>query len=680
MVKILIVDDNVIDRKFLSTILGKRGHRLLEAGDGAEALARARIERPDLVIADILMPTMDGYEFVRWLRVEPAIAATPVIFYTASYHYHKALALARSCGVRHFLMKPAADQLILDTVDAVLAASPASDSAEPPAEFDQEHLRLVTDQLADQVERMAQVNAQLNEEMQARRQSEETLRESEERLRLITENTSQVLWLASADASVILYVNPAYEAIWGRTRQSLYEHPTSWIEAVHADDRAAVRATLDHLIGGEPTTLPYRVVRPDGTVRRVLDHGFPVRDHAGRVYRLARDTEDVTERHQLEAQFRQAQKMEVVDRLASGVAHDFNNLLTIILGYSQIMLGRLPAADPWLPLLVEIQKAGERATGLTRQLLAFSRQQVLQPRVLDLNTVVTDMQQMLRRLFGEGIELAPGLHPVKADAGQIEQILMNLAVNARDAMPQGGQLLIETNNVTLDDTYARTHAEVAPGRYVLLAVSDTGCGIDERTQAQIFEPFFTTKEVGKGTGLGLATVYGIVKQSHGHIAVYSEPGQGAAFKVYLPVAPAAGEPVKAKSTILNNPRGSETILLAEDDDGLRLLIHETLRERGYRVLEARNGVEALQLREGHAGPVHLLLSDVVMPQMSGRPLAEHLAALRPDMKVLFMSGYPDDAVVRHGILCAEVHFIQKPFTPKALAQKVRELLDAPAAQ
>ena len=388
---------------------------------------------------------------------------------------------------------------------------------------------------------------------------------------------------------------------------------------------------------------------------------------------------DVTERKQLEMQFRHAQKMEAVGRLAGGVAHDFNNLLSVILGYGDLLLESVPPTDPARPRIVEIRKATERAISLTRQLLAFSRQQVLESRVLNLNTVVTDMDSMLRRLIGEDIALVSKMHPllgqVKADPGQIEQIMMNLAVNARDAMPGGGKLTIETANVELDDSYVRSHTAVRPGAYVMLAVSDTGQGMDKETQARIFEPFFTTKEKGKGTGLGLSTVFGIVKQSGGDIWVYSEPGRGTTFKIYLPRIEEAAEVARAEASPAIHVTGTETILLAEDEAGVRNLLRELLERQGYEVLEAKDGATAIELAGQHTGPIHLLLTDVVMPGMGGRELAEKVTALRKDVKVIYLSGYTDNAIVHHGVLESDLHFLQKPFTAMALGQKIRQVLD-----
>ncbi len=419
--------------------------------------------------------------------------------------------------------------------------------------------------------------------------------------------------------------------------------------------------------------------RKDGTSFPVEYISTPIRDDLGRVVGAVVTFRDITERKHLEEQLRQAQKMEAVGSLAGGVAHDFNNLLTGILGFADLLLDQLGDADPLREDVNEIKKAAERAASLARQLLAFSRQQVLAPQLLDLNTVVTDLDKMLRRLIGEHINLVmvrkPALGQVKGDPGQIHQVILNLAVNARDAMPQGGKLTLETGNVDLDEEYARRHVTVRPGSYVRLTVSDTGIGMDEQTRSRIFDPFFTTKEKGKGTGLGLATVYGIVKQSGGHITVHSEPGRGTAFRIYLPRVEEKPEAVDPGQAGPSAPKGSETLLLVEDEETVWLALRKVLRSKGYTVLEARHGGEALSICERYAGPIHLLVTDVVMPQMSGPELAHRLTPLRPEMKVLYMSGYMDEAIVHDGTLDSEA-FLQKPFAPEVLAHKVREVLGA----
>ena len=385
--------------------------------------------------------------------------------------------------------------------------------------------------------------------------------------------------------------------------------------------------------------------------------------------------------HNTEKQLIQSQKLEAVGRLAGGISHDFNNLLTVILGYTDISKRSLTDGDPLLRNLDEIGKASERAASLTRQLLAFSRKQVMQPKVFDLNTVVNDLKKMLRRMIGEDVELRvssqENLGNIKADPVQLEQVIMNLVVNARDAMPKGGKLSIETSNVYLDESYAREHVAVDPGEYVMLAISDTGCGMDEETRQRIFEPFFTTKESGKGTGLGLSMVYGIVKQSGGNIWVYSEEGRGTTFKIYFPRVTAEAEEYKRVADVIEMPKGCETILLVEDAALVRTLARQVLETVGYRVLEAASAEAALTICENINGTrIDLLLTDVVMPGMSGNEMSKILLARQPDLPVVYMSGYTDDAIVQHGVLEAGINFLQKPFSPGALASKVREVLDA----
>jgi two-component system, cell cycle sensor histidine kinase and response regulator CckA len=429
------------------------------------------------------------------------------------------------------------------------------------------------------------------------------------------------------------------------------------------------------------------------SVRTRREHGFSLED-LGLAMAFAAQAAIALENSQLyqatqrayqelsetQEQLTHAREMEAVGRLAGGIAHDFNNLLTVMIGRSQLLLGRLGAQDPIRPDIELMEQTADRAADLTRQLLAFSRKQVLRPTVLDLNAVLSNLGEMLRRLIGEDIALvtalAPALGYVKADPSQIEQILMNLAANARDAMPHGGRLTLETANVDLDTAYTRRHVGVQVGPHVMLAVSDTGIGMDSETQAHIFEPFFTTKGPGQGTGLGLATVYGVVKQSGGHIWVYSEPGRGTTFKIYLPRVDEAIEPLAAEPGLADPARSHETILVVEDEPAVRALARDVLRAQGYAVLEAQHGREALRISEQHAGRIDLLLTDVVMPEMSGRELAGRLAALRPTTPVIYMSGYTDTAVVHHGVLDPGPTFLQKPFTPHALARKVRQVLDS----
>jgi signal transduction histidine kinase len=402
---------------------------------------------------------------------------------------------------------------------------------------------------------------------------------------------------------------------------------------------------------------------------------------AGTLGAALRREETMDALNESEEKLRQSQKLDSIGQLAGGIAHDFNNLLTVISGYSDL-LSRTEQDTASRAKVDEIRKAADRAASLTRQLLAFSRKQVLLPKVLDLTETVVNMDKLLQRLIGEDVNLVTildhRLNRVKADPGQIEQVIMNLAINARDAMPNGGKLTIETMNAYLDEVYARRHVTVTPGPYVMLAVSDTGIGMDDETMNHIFEPFFTTKDPGKGTGLGLAMVYGIVKQSGGNIWVYSEPRQGTTFKIYLPVvADESVLPLPAHHAE-PGPRGTETLLLVEDEDALRQLLNDILTDEGYSILQAASGTEAMNICAEHPDTIHLLVTDVVMPGMGGRQLVENLAATRPNMKILYMSGYTDNAIVHHGVLDAGTAFLQKPFTPISVLRKVREVLDQPA--
>ncbi|MGE5252591.1 MAG: PAS domain S-box protein [Planctomycetaceae bacterium] len=428
--------------------------------------------------------------------------------------------------------------------------------------------------------------------------------------------------------------------------------------------------------------------RKDGSTLPVLVEDRVIRDSENQVMAIRSTVEDITERRRTEEalrkseeQLRQWQRVEAIGRLAGGVAHDFNNLLMTIKGCSELLLGAFDRRDPRREEVEEILKAADRATALTRQLLAFGRRQVLQPQILDLNAVVMNMDKMLRRLIGEDIQLITSLEPevwlVKVDPGMIEQVVMNLAVNSRDAMPSGGKLTIETSNVIHDEEYASHHVSVKPGYYVMLAISDTGCGMDKETQSHLFEPFFTTKDTGKGTGLGLSTVYGIIKQSGGNIWAYSEPGLGTTFKIYLPRVEKAAKGYKPrlKPKEVGAPGGTETILLVEDEEAVRSMVGKILRNKGYTILEARHGNEAIEVSERYEGSINLMVTDVIMPQMSGRELAERLAPMRPEMHVLYMSGYPDNTIVQHGVLEPGTAFLQKPFTISALELKVREILD-----
>src|SRR6202161_1098864 len=506
-----------------------------------------------------------------------------------------------------------------------------------------------------------------------RNSAEEKIGESVARLRVLVEQLPAGLWTVGKD----LCFTSALGA--GLTRLGLKPNQivgVSLFDYFETPDPAFLPiAAHRRAIAGEPTT--FHVEWKGGSY---TCHVEPLRTAEGELQGAICMALDITDRRQLEEQLRQAQKMEAVGRLAGGIAHDFNNLLMVIQGYADLMTERLAEGDPLRRNAEQIQTASQRATSLTRQLLAFSRKQMLAPKVMSIQSVVGDMEKILRRLIGEDVQLetssVPDLGLVKADRSQIEQVIMNLGVNARDAMPEGVLLTIETANVDLDESFSHSSVMLSPGPYVMLAVTDNGCGMDVETQAHIFEPFFTTKEKGKGTGLGLATVYGIVKQSGGYVWVYSEPGRGTSFKVYLPrlEEDAALPRIEFPANVSSNPRGSETVLLVEDEKGVRELAREYLQMIGYSVIEAENGHAALELAAMHDGQIHLLMTDVVMPGISGRELSQRVQAVRPDIRVLYMSGYTDQAVVHHGILESDAVLLQKPFTLNALALKLREIL------
>ncbi len=511
-----------------------------------------------------------------------------------------------------------------------------------------------------------------------RKRAERVLRESEERYRTLFEQAGDyALILENVDGGIpiISDANEAALTAHGYSREELLGKPVSFLEPGLSDEEDERRRQALRSGGKGVFTVTHR--RKDGSEFYAEIQARPV-CIGGRDYYLSVER-DVTERRNLEQQLRQAQKMEAVGRLAGGIAHDFNNLLTVINGYSELLVAQLREESPLKKAVEEIKQAGERAAALTRQLLAFSRQQVLEPKVLDLNEVVSHMERMLSRLLGEDVQLqtvlGSDLWNVKADPGQVEQLVMNLAVNARDAMPEGGNLTLETSNVFLDESYANIHSPMPPGPYVMLSVSDTGVGMDKETLSRVFEPFFTTKGQGKGTGLGLSTVYGVVKQSGGFIWVYSEPGKGATFKVYLPRAEGLKDVQGKAASPHEDLRGDKTILVVEDDESIRKLAVEILRQHGYTVLSAGDGEEALRTAGGHKGEIDLLLTDVVMPKIGGRELCKQLQQLRPATKVLYSSGYTDNAIVHHGVLDPGTAFLQKPYSPISLARKVKDVLD-----
>lgn len=630
-IRVLLVEDNPGDARLIVEMLRDVGHifavEQVDRLDGAlDRLARAGV---DVVLLDLGLPDSQGLAtFEATLR---GAAGEPIIVISGLDDENLALEAVRS-GAQDYLVKGRIEGQLLARV-----------------------IRYGIE----------------------RQRAEQALTETASRLRALMDHATDGIAVLRPDG-IALEVNASMAAMMGRPVAELIGHPFGeFSQPQVAEQRQREFAAV--LRDGSGRIAGAEVARPDGS-RVVIDVSLSLVQVGGErvVLSIARD---VTEQRSLERQLRQAQKMEAVGRLAGGVAHDFNNVLTAIFGYADMVAEEFPQGSPVHDDIGEIRKAAMRAAALTRQLLAFSRQQVLEPIVLNLNDMVEDIDKMLRRMIGEDVDLRLGLAPdlgnVRADAGQLQQVVMNLVVNARDAMPTGGKLLIETANADLDQSYAQEHLPVVPGSYVRLAVSDTGTGMDAATISHIFEPFFTTKEKGKGTGLGLSTVYGIVKQSGGYVWAYSEPGRGTTFKIYLPRVDAPAVDVSSVTTLETKLTGTETILVAEDDEMLRPLTKQLLAKLGYTVLAGANAVEALALAGAHTGTIHLLVADVVMPGASGRDLARQLAAIRPDTRVLYISGYTDDAIVQHGMLEPGLNFLHKPFTPHAIARKVRDVLDAP---
>jgi len=843
---ILVVDDHKETRQLYVSLLTPYGHQVMEARDGKVGLEQARLRKPDLIISDILMPTMNGYEFVSALRKYPSLENVPVIFHSATFLEAQTRSVGGACGVSLFIRKPCEPEEALAIVQKALGLEIQKPTALAPTkingdaipllidaffekgkELDAVSVRLASllelaldlahscglDGLMDKAGKAArkilganysgigilagdgphlrsfalfgadpEVTAKLVQavfngpiftdivrERKARRALSPfgnpsglelpayhppvrsflgvplevgdrvygwiyvtdklaTLDFTEEDSRILTALAAQVA-LAFENAEHLRTIQEHAHQLEteieerkraeDRFRVLVETAPTAIVIADERGRIAEVNAQALRMFGYERGELigetiemlvPERLrhshqghrsgfmkephARPMGLgmellARRKDGTEFPSEISLGPLVTkegvlVSSTIVDITERKKTEEQLRLSQRMEAIGKLAGGVAHDFNNLLAVIMGCADVVLDALPPDHSAVKKVEMIRKAGSSAADLTRQLLAFSRQQMLQPRVLDLKEIVERTQALLHRLIGENIafkiSLEPSLGQVNADPGQIEQVLLNLAVNARDAMPQGGRLTIGARNVELDDSYKDQHSPVIPGPYVMLAVEDTGCGMDQKTQARIFDPFFTTKEVGKGTGLGLATVYGIVKQSGGYIWVYSELGKGTIFKVYLPRVEQSAQKVEPTEPVQLITQGSETILLAEDSESLREMAREYLESVGYTVLEAASGSEALQRAKDFAGTIHLLLTDVVMPEMSGLELAREVVSLRPGIKVIFTSGYTDDAIARQGVLDPAVAFIQKPYRPKALAQRIREALTEPSTK
>jgi signal transduction histidine kinase/DNA-binding response OmpR family regulator len=683
----MIVDDNEANVYYLRALLEGNGWKVDGASNGVEALARARQLPPEVVVSDLLMPIMDGFTLLKHWKSDERLKGIPFVVYTSTYTEPEDERLAVSLGADAFILKPSEPQEFLARLGEVkakaVAAVPASTDAslaDQNAILEQYNRSLIR-KLEKRTMQVEEMNRALEREIATQRSVEAKLRSSEGLLRIagrvgrfggwsLCLETSRVSW--SDEVCTIHEVAPGFEP---PLREAIQFYAPEFRDTIRQCVESCAR-------DGVPFDVELQIVTAKKRRVWVRAIGSAERDANGAIRSIQGAVQDIDERRKLEAQLHQAQRMQAMGVLAGGVAHDFNNLLSVIMSYAALVIGDLEPGDSVRADVEEIAKAGARAAELTMQLLAFGRQQILQPRVLDVAQVVAGMEKMLRRIVGEDIELTllaqpqPQLGSVLADPGRLEQVVMNLVVNARDAMPRGGKLTIETVNMVLDASYAAAHPGVVAGPHVMLAVTDTGTGMDAETRDRIFEPFFTTKAVGKGTGLGLSTVFGIVKQSLGHVWVYSEPGVGTTFKVYFPQtdkAPGRIQTIPPPATL----HGSETILLVEDDEQVRVIVRTILRRNGYNVVDAQNGGEAFLISEQLAEKIDLLLTDVVMPRMSGRDLAERLKKTRPEMKIIFVSGYTEDAIVHHGVLEPGIDFLEKPITPYALLTKVRSVLDAP---
>ncbi len=654
--RVLIVDDEPDNRRLLETMLKPEGFAVFSAESGEAALAMVDAAPPDLILLDVLMPGLDGYEVAQKIKADPATKNIPIIMITAMDD-RSARMLGLGAGAEDFLSKPVDRAELCMRVRNLLRLKAYGD-------YHDKHGQMLEAEVSS---RTADLVA------------------------------SERLYRSTFDAAPVGIIHIGLDGHWHRVNQRI-------CDLLGYTRQELASEAIQHLVQGANATGEHeafsqlaagrrerhvieekRYRRKDGGTVCVRVNVSVHRDADGAPLHFISVVEDTTERMALEAQLRQTSKMDAIGGLASGVAHDFNNLLSVVLTYSELLASELKEGDPMRADLEEIRGAGLRAADLTHQLLAFSRQQVLQPKIVDLGVVAGGIEKMLGRLIGEDVELIAAtpasLGKILVDPGQMEQVIMNLAVNARDAMPRGGKLTIETSQVMLDEGYAAAHVGVKPGPHVMLAVTDTGVGMNKETQARMFDPFFTTKGVGKGTGLGLATVFGIVRQSGGTIGVASEIGVGTTVKVFFPTidesatsarAPASGNPTEARTL-----RGDETILLVEDEDCVRTLARTILRKYGYNVLEAQGGGDALLLSEQHAAPIDLLLTDMVMPRMNGQQLAERLVASRPEMKVLFMSGYTNNISLDDSRTeGAPFAFLRKPIRPELLARKVRETLDS----
>ena len=700
--RILIAEDSATQAEALRALLEDKQYVVAVARSGEEALQRLDSAEFDLVLSDVVMPGIDGYELCRHIKSNGR-PDLPVILLT-TLGDPVSIVRGMECGADNYIMKPWEPQLLLARVSHALytrTLHPRSGRSSARAamgvrlaflgsEFTitaekEQILEIFLSSLED----IIRSNGALEQSQRALAEAHAQLEAHAKDMSVQARVSTEKYWALMRHARDMIFVlDTTGRVVEANERATeLLGVPIGVVRGQPLEDYVAPEAREDFRDRLATLAAVGRVEATDlnltGAGGRRIACDFSASLAPGETGDLALAiVHDLTERRRLEEHLRQSQKMEAVGRLAGGIAHDFNNLLTAIRGFSDLVLASMAADDPCRPDVGEICGAADRAAALTRQLLTFSRKQVLEPTILDVNETARSFEKMMARVLGEDISLVTKLEPniglVKADPGQLDQVLMNLAVNARDAMPNGGTLTIETADFHLDADEARRYGGVAPGRYIMLAVTDTGVGMDAETQARIFEPFFTTKDQGKGTGLGLSTVYGIVQQSGGHVAVRSEPGRGTTFKVYLPRAASDAQARSTADRPAATPGSGETILLVEDEAAVRNVTARVLTRAGYRVLEAPSPREAVAMCERHHGPIHLIMTDMVMPEMSGPEIAARLVAIRPSTPVLFISGYIDDAVTRRGLVGPGTNFLSKPFTSDSVTRKVREVLDQAA--
>ena len=671
--KVLAIDDGKDTLEALAAAVARAypGARFFAASTGVKGIDLALAEDPDIILLDIVMPEMDGFEICRRLKADARLSAIPVVFLTALKPDKEICTKAFEAGAEAFILKPLELWELTVQIRAMLKIKAAY---------------ILQRTAHDQIELLvARRTRELAEELVAREKALVSLKESEALFKTIFTESPMGICMVDSKTGRFLNLNPMFTKIVGSSMEELVK--LDWMSITHSEDIKDQANNLALLNAGKIKVfqMEKRYIRPGGIVvwAKLTAAPLPAFDNSnpsylGMIEDISAQKVSEQDKSKLEEQLRQSQKMEAAGSLAGGIAHDFNNILTVILAYSGFFLKSLEQSDPRRKDVEEINKAGLRATALTRQLLAFSRKQVLQLKVLNVNLVILGMKTMLSRLIGENIKLtaitgkAPAL--IKADQGYLEQVLMNLCINARDAMPKGGKLTLEASPVRMAEAHIHRHGTVEPGNYVMLSVGDTGTGMSAETQSHIFEPFFTTKPRDKGTGLGLSTVHGIIKQSGGAIVVCSEEGHGTVFKIYFPQIIGEAAIAEQPAAVIKTLTGGGTVLVVDDDLPVRSLVRRMLTQDGFTVLEAASAEEALAICKRYKSPIHLILADIVLPKMNGFELAEGLKSTHPAIKVLFMSGHTDHAFLAHGVLDPDKNFIQKPFTLDTLTRKTREVM------